>query len=226
MKKIILPALILFTVCFPVWAQEKGEKGEKVEKTSVAIEEKETKPISLGVVVDNSGSFRMVLEYVIDTTKVVTRNIQTNDEAFLVRFISRDKIETLHDLTGDKTALSAAADEMFCEGGLTAIPEALYYSAKKLVDEGKNEQKILVLITDGESTSDKKVYADILNFLKEKKIRVYIIGITMMLDKNIGESKRFLEKLAAETGGAVIFVDRKVSAADAGNGITKAIRGQ
>jgi uncharacterized protein with von Willebrand factor type A (vWA) domain len=115
---------------------------------------------------------------------------------------------------------------MFCEGGLTAIPEALFYSAKKLVDEGKNEQKILVLITDGESKSDKKVYADILGYLKDKKIRVYIIGITMMLEKNIGESKKFLEKLAAETGGAVIFVDRKTSAADAGNNITKAFREQ
>src|ERR1044072_6183968 len=204
MKKIMLPALILLTVCFPVWAQKNTENTEKPEKTSVAVEDaKETKPVSLGLVVDNSGSFRMVLEYVIDTTKVVTRNIQTNDEAFLVRFISKDNIKTLQDLTADKASLYSAADEMFCEGGLTAIPEALFYSAKKLVDEGKNEQKILVLITDGESKSDKKVYADILGYLKDKKIRVYIIGITMMLEKNIGESKKFLEKLAAETGGGV-----------------------
>jgi Ca-activated chloride channel family protein len=222
MKKVILPALVLFISCFCVQFCVQAQ-----EKTSVAIEDvKETKPISLGVVVDNSGSFRMVLEYVIDTTKVITRNIQTSDEAFLVRFISKDRIETLQEFTGDRTLLALAAEEMFCEGGLTAIPEAVFYSAKKLVDEGKNEQKILVLITDGESTSDKKVYADILTFLKEKKIRVYIVGITMLLDKNIGESKKFLEKLAAETGGSVIFIDRKISAAEAGNSITKAIHGQ
>jgi hypothetical protein len=55
---------------------------------------------------------------------------------------------------------------------------------------------------------------------------VYVIGITTLLEKNIGEAKRYLEKLASETGGSVVFVDKKTSAANAAGAINKAFREQ
>jgi Mg-chelatase subunit ChlD len=215
MKKLLVPALILLA----------SLSAAAQEKTSVVIVP-EAKPISIGIVVDNSYSFRLALDFVIDTAKVVIGSVQPIDEAALIRFISKDKIRTVQDFTNDKDALISTADDMYCEGGLTAIPEAVLYSAKKLVEEGRNDRKLLVLITDGETKSDKKTVADMAGYLKENKIRVYIVGITMVLDSNINESKRFLEKLASETGGSVVFVDKKTSAADAGNAIIKAIREQ
>lgn len=215
MKKLLVPALILLA----------SLSAAAQEKTSVVILP-EAKPISIGIVVDNSYSFRLALDFVIDTAKVVIGSVQPADEAALIRFISKDKIMTIQDFTNDKDALISTADDMYCEGGLTAIPEAVLYSAKKLVEDGKNDRKLLVLITDGETKSDKKIVADMTGYLKENKIRVYIVGITMVLDSNINESKRFLEKLASETGGSVVFVDKKTSAADAGNAIIKAIREQ
>jgi VWFA-related protein len=195
------------------------------EKTSVTVLE-EAKPVSVGIVVDNSASFRAALDFVIDTTKVIARDIQPQDEASLVRFVGVDRIETVQDLTSDQNSLLLAADDMYCEGGQTAIPEALIYAAKELARDGKNERKVLVLITDGDNRSDKKIYADAISFLKEKKIAVYVVGITMVLERNIGESKKFLERLASDTGGSVVLVERKTSAADAGRAVIKAIREQ
>lgn len=217
MRKLLILTLLVFAGGQAILAQD---------KTSVTVlDDKESKPLSLGIVVDNSGSFRQALDYVIDTTKVVAGDIRTTDQAFLVRFVGKDRIETIQDFTNNKTSLADAADGMYCEGGLTAISEALLYSAKELSENGKNERKVLVLITDGESKSDKQAYGETISFLKEKKIPVYIIGITMLLEKNIGESKKFLEKLAAETGGTVVFVNSKTSATEAGNALIKAFRG-
>ena len=216
MRKLLILTLLVFAGRLVVPAQE----------PALIPGNKEIKPISIGIVVDNSGSFRQALDYVVDTTKLIANDVGIADEGFLVRFVGKDKIETMQELTNNKTSLSFAAEDMFCEGGLTAIPEALLYSTKYLSEKGKNERKILVLITDGESKSDKQIYGETISFLKEKKIPVYIIGITMLLEKNIGESKKFLEKLAAETGGTVVFVNRKTSAAEAANAIVKAFRAQ
>jgi hypothetical protein len=216
MKKILILVSLIFTTWLAAPAQE---------KTSVDVLG-DKKPISIGIVVDNSGSFRLGLDFVINTAKVFINDLGSADEAFLVRFISKDKIDTIEDMTSDKTSLSLSADQMYCEGGLTAIPEALLYSTKYLSENGKNERKILILITDGDSNSDKAVYADAISFLKDKKIPVYIVGITFLLDRNIRESQRSLEKIAGETGGSVVFVNKQISAKEAANELIKAFRPQ
>src|SRR5262249_52268586 len=152
--------------------------------------------------------------YVIDTTKTIAGNMSPGDEAFLLRFVSADKIMMVQDMTSDSGELAASADDMYCEGGRTAIPEAVLYAAKGWAKDGKNEHKVLVLITDGDNTSPKMALADTVGFLKEKKIPVQIVGITSLLDEKIGEAKKFLERLAVESGGSVVFVDSKTSAAD------------
>jgi len=181
-------------------------------------------PISVGIVVDNSGSFRQVLEYVVKTTQSVSKVVEPADEGFLVRFIDKNKIEVLQDFTGNKNLLMYAADDMYSEGGLTAISEALIFSAKHLIGKGKNERKILILISDGDDKSDKKIQLETIKFLKENNISVFIIGITTVLESNLKGAQKFMEKLAAETGGSLVNVDRKMGSVDAANSLIKAIR--
>src|SRR5882757_2550404 len=115
LRKFYVPGLVLFFCCSAISAQE---------KTSVnVLSEKETRPLSFGIVVDNSASFRMSLDYVIRTAQAIAADMAPGDEAFLARFIGKDKIEITQDITANKDALIAAADDMYVEGGQTAIPE-------------------------------------------------------------------------------------------------------
>jgi hypothetical protein len=220
----------MLALCVFAFAQEpQGAKEAKVSPTpepvaAPAVAAAAAGPISAGIVVDNSGSFRLVLEFVIKTTQGVAKVVETNDEGFLVRFIDKDKIEILQELTGDKDLLLSATDDMYVEGGLTAISEALMFSAKHLIEKGKNDRKMIILITDGDNRSDKKFHADTLKFLKDNNISVYIVGITTVLDGNLREAQKFLEKLASETGGALVNVDRKMSPDDAAGALVKAVR--
>src|SRR5262245_18047459 len=93
--------------------------------SSLPAENKPYQPITVGIVVDNSGSFRKVFDYVDKTVQQLAENIQAGDEGSLIRFTDKDRIEILQDLTSDKEVLRAASEDMHVEGGQTAISEAL-----------------------------------------------------------------------------------------------------
>jgi VWFA-related protein len=184
------------------------------------------KPLSIGFVVDNSNSFRKAMDYVDHTVRSLADNLQDSDEAFLLTFVDADKINIAQDFTADKDALKSASEDMFNEGGQTAVSEALYVAAKHLLEKGKNERKILILVSDGDNRSAKKITADTLQYLKDKKVSVYIAGITAVLETDPRESKRFLERVADETGGALVLVDRQIPYKDVADQVMKAVRAQ
>lgn len=155
--------------------------------------------VSYGIVVDNSGSYRRLLESVIDASKDIVEENKTDDETFLVRFVDSDKIKVLQDFTDSKPLLRDAADEMFIEGGQTAILDAVYFSAKYLAEKAKsdaNRKKALVLITDGEDLKSEVKSEELLKYLREQQIKVFAIALA---DEKV--SQKVLDKLTKETGG-------------------------
>lgn len=155
--------------------------------------------VSYGIVVDNSGSYRKLLGNIIDASKDIVEENKADDETFLVRFVSSDRIKILQDFTDSKELLHDAADEMFIEGGQTAILDAVYFSAKYLVENAKSEpnrKRVLVLITDGEDRKSEIKSEELLKYLREQQIKVYAIALA---DEKV--SQKVLDKLTKETGG-------------------------
>jgi VWFA-related protein len=189
MKKII--STIVLSLCLFAafsFAQDKSGNAQ-IEPAAV----------SYGVVVDNSGSYRRMLGDIIDLSKSIVEVNKTGDEAFLARFIASDNIKILQEFTDNRESLNDAADEMYIEGGLTALLDAVYFSAKYLAENAKDDsdrKKILILITDGEDRKSDVKIEELLKFLKEKQIKVYAVALA---DEKV--SQRVLDKLTKETGG-------------------------
>lgn len=160
--------------------------------------------ISYGIVVDNSGSYRQILEYVIEATKNLVEANAGEDETFLVRFVSSDKIKLMQNFTASKDEIHLAADDMFVEGGLTAILDAVDFSARHLAEKGGGSSssndaarpKILVLITDGDDRQSTIKIESVLKFLKDNQIRVFALGLS---EEKV--STKILDRLTKETGG-------------------------
>src|SRR3989440_4726684 len=89
---------------------------------------KEEVPISYGLVVDNTGSLRNQINQVIEASKSIVESNKPGDEAFVVRFVGSDEVKIMQDFTADKQSLSEALDDMFVEGGQTAVIDAVYLS--------------------------------------------------------------------------------------------------
>lgn len=179
--------------------------------------------LACGIIVDNSGSYRMIFETVIKSVNQIVEANSVDDEAFLVRFVDASKISLIQDFTSSKDDLQSAAEGMFIEGGQTAILDGVYFSAQHLAekDVSANRRKILILITDGEDRKSAAKIEEVLKFLKDEKIRVFTLGLS---DGKI--YKNLLEKLAKETGGKSFLVEKRSEIEAIVKQLTVAVRAQ
>lgn len=195
-EKLLITLVLFFSLCaVNVNAQQKPVVNSPAG-TSVVF----------GIVVDNSGSTRNILETIIQTTKKFAKAKQSSDEAFLVRFISSDKINVMVAATRDEDELTAGAEEMYPEGGLSAITDALYIAAKEIKlknCEQINCKQALILISDGEERQSKFKPQELLDALKEKNIRVYAISLIENLNRN--KEVKFLQNVTNQTGGKAYY---------------------
>jgi len=176
-------------------------------------------PTNYSLVIDNSGSLRSQIEQVIEASKILVANNRPADETSIIRFVSSDKIEILQEFTPNKTDLNDALDNLFIEGGQTAIVDAVYLAASRVSEYEKNTDKIdrkrraLILVSDGEDVNSYYSQQQLFDLLKETDVQIYVVGFVNDLPKDGGfitkskqsKAKSFLEKLAAETGGRSYF---------------------
>jgi Ca-activated chloride channel family protein len=178
-------------------------------------------PTSYSLVIDNSGSLRSQIDEVIEASKILVAANKPEDETSVIRFVSSDKIEILQDFTSNKTDLNDALDNLYIEGGQTAIIDAVYLAAAKVTERDKGDNKVdrkrraLILVSDGEDVSSYYSQQQLFDLLRETDVQIYVVGFVKDLsaDKGFitkskqGKAKAFLEKLASETGGKAYFPD-------------------
>jgi Ca-activated chloride channel family protein len=167
-------------------------------------------PITYGLVIDCSGSLRTQLEGVVQAGTKIVESSRAEDEAFLIRFISTDKIEMVQDITTSKRRLVDGLSNLYVEGGLTAVTDAVYLAAERLVkrrvEDSSMRRYALVLVTDGEDRSSQYKKEQLFDLLGSADIQIYAIGFTgAVKEKSKEPAKEFLTRLATTTGGRVFF---------------------
>lgn len=195
MKKISLLILFLLGVSTIT------ATGQQADAKTIVPEAEKQVVVSYGIVVDNSGSYRMIMDRVVELVKDIVEENKEGDETFLVSFVSTDKIKLQQDFTERKGDIHDAADQMYTEGGLTSIIDALYFSAKHLGKKTSSEpdrRKILILVTDGEERQSRAKYEELAGLLRDEKISVFAVGLA---DGKV--FTKLLDKVTKETGGRV-----------------------
>lgn len=177
---------------------------------------REDLPLSYTLLVDNTGSLRTMFDQVLRTGEAIVAGMRPQDEMSVVRFVSRDNIELLQNFTRNQSALSAALEQMYIEGGETAMLEALYVAAEALVARtpgGAARHRALVLITDGGERDKRSKLDELLTLLRREHVHVFVLGLTEAMSGDAFDqvkggrkkSRELLETLARETGGRAVF---------------------
>lgn len=181
---------------------------------------REEVPISYGLAVDTSGSLRTQLQSVIDAGKTIVNSNKKGDETFLIRFIGRDNTELIQDFTTKQDLLIDALDNLYVEGGQTAVIDAVYLAAEHATEPGNNDRnekrrRALIVITDGEDRGSVYTQDQLFARLREEDVQIFVIGFIGELDKEAGlirkspreKAVNLINKLASETGGRAFFPD-------------------
>jgi VWFA-related protein len=163
-------------------------------------------PVSIGLVVDNSGSMGSKRPSVNKSAMDLIAASNPQDEAFVVNFSDEAFID--QEFTSDVNKLRAGLSHIEAKGG-TALYDAVAASADKLARDAKRPKQVLILITDGEDN------ASTLN--REQTIRkvqqlsgpvIYSIGLLFgdeMSRDEVKHARKALEMLSTETGGMAFF---------------------
>ncbi len=201
-----------------------------VPQTISAFSDEEM-PVSYVLVVDNTGSMRSQLGQLVEMGRALVASNRPDDEAAVVRFISNDKIEVLQDFTASQARLNNALDNMYVEGGRSAIVDAVYLAAKLAVERGKQadgRRTALVLLTDGEERASFFTLDVALNFLRAEQTQVFTVGFVRELKgkKIIERATGLLNTLAAETGGRAFYPENLTQVRESAQQIARELHGQ
>jgi VWFA-related protein len=166
-------------------------------------------PLSLGLVIDNSGSMRNKRERVNSAALAFVRESNPDDETFIVNFDDSAYLE--QDFTGSIGDLVDALDNIDARGE-TALYDAIYLSADH-VKSGKRDKKAILLITDGEDNTSKYGINKVVEALRQSKVTLYAIGLLEEDDQRGGLFKKPPSKKAKDdlvhfaeiTGGQAFF---------------------
>jgi Ca-activated chloride channel homolog len=148
------------------------EDGQPMEVTHFSAERT---PVSLGIVVDTSGS--MVGEKWAAAVNSIDRFFRMMDneldEFFLYRFSAN--ADLVADWTSDRDRLAHVLGRIHPNGG-TAMYDAAA-EAVPMAHSGQNRKKAVVIISDGNDTSSRVGVSEVKQVVRETEVLVYAVGI-------------------------------------------------
>lgn len=162
---------------------------------------REDVPVSLGVIIDNSGSMRDKRPAVNQAAINLVKASNPDDQVFIVNF--NDEYYLDQDFTANISKLRDGLEKIESRGG-TALYDAVMASADHLKKNSKLDKKVLLVVTDGEDNASRSSLERAVRFLQaENGPTVYTIGL--LGDEHSKRARRALQTMAEDTGGVAFF---------------------
>lgn len=180
-------------------------------------------PVSLGILVDNSGSMRDKRAAVTKAVLNLVRASNRDDEVFVVNFNDEPFLD--QDFTSDANLMHEALDRVDSRGG-TALYDSVIASADHLAKGARKEKKVLLVITDGEDNESRDSLEQAIRSVQnDNGPTIYTIGI-LGSEGRERRAKRALEQLSVQTGGVAFFPKNLSEVDEISQAVARDIRNQ
>jgi Ca-activated chloride channel family protein len=170
--------------------------------------------LSIGLLVDTSGSMGMKLDTSRHAVSEFLKTLNTADQAFLIEF--SDQAQLAVPLTSDAAAIESAMTSA-TSGGLTALLDAVHMGLQEM-KRAKNPRKALLIISDGGDNNSRYTSSQIAGLVREADVQIYAMGVfepTLSfglggggLTPGVGAAEmsgpKLLAEIAEQTGGRAL----------------------
>ena len=181
-----------------------GKKPQEIRHFS-----SEDLPVSVGIILDASGSMRSKMDRVRDAVNQFCAAANPQDEFFMIVFSDEPRLVT------DFTSVTEDLEKelLFTQPkGRTALLDAIYMGLHKMKDAKYGKKKALLIISDGGDNHSRYTEKDVKAAAKESDVMIYAIR---MLDRYLPtlEEKRgpeLLSELAEPTGGQAFTLENEI----------------
>ncbi|BDC50081.1 hypothetical protein F183_A23970 [Bryobacterales bacterium F-183] len=164
---------------------------------------REDVPVSLCIVIDDSGSMRDKRAKVAAAALGLVKASNKNDEVCVVNF--NDEAYLDQPFTNDINRLEQALEKIESRGG-TAMRDAVSMSIDYQKKDAKKDKRVVLVITDGDDTASTETLEKLVAKCQRSEVLIYAIGILTDEEARKAKSaKRNLTMLAKESGGMAYF---------------------
>src|SRR5438093_3941941 len=176
---------------------------DKVEQ-KLSVFKREDVPVSMGLVIDNSGSMRDKRPRVNEAAITLVQASNPQDEAFVVNFNDDFYLDLDKDFTSSIPELKEALERIDSRGS-TALYDAILGSLDHLKKASK-DKKVLLVVTDGEDNASRNSLEKMIREIQKTDTVIYTIGLLGQENKKEAKrARKVLEQISAASGGLAYF---------------------
>lgn len=181
-------------------------------------------PVTVGLVIDNSGSMRPKRAEVIAAALAFAASSNPQDQMFLVNFNEHVSFGLPQNLafTDQSDQLKSAMRTVIADGK-TALYDAVAVALEHL-KKGNRDKKVLIVVSDGADNASSRTKAQMLELASKSDAIIYGIGIYEPEDPD--KDPKVLRELAKAAGGEAFFPDELKDVLPICERIAHAIRNQ
>ena len=172
----------------------------------------EDAPVTVGLVIDSSGSMGPVRDRVIAASAAFVESSNPQDEVFALVFNDdvRPVLAPPARFTSDVHTLRSALAGAFVPSGRTTLYDAIMRGLT-YVAMGTRDRQVLVVLSDGGDNASQSTFADALTQTQSSNVVIYTVALVDPLDAEA--SPKRLKQFAEVSGGAA-FAPRDVAGVD------------
>lgn len=170
-------------------------------------------PVTMGIVIDDSGSMREKRAAVNAASLTFVKTSNPQDQVFVVNFNDVYYLDTPGEFATNIEDLKSALDKIDSRGG-TALYDAIYAALDHL-KLGNRDKKVLLVVTDGEDNASRYTFEELVRYAQKSDAVIYTVGLLGSDESGPGLFKmrgggprraaKVLEKVAEATGGRAYF---------------------
>jgi VWFA-related protein len=169
----------------------------------IKVFRREDVPISLGIIIDNSGSMREKRQKVESASLDLVRASNPQDEVFIVNFNDDAFLDV--PITNDIKKMEEGIARIDSRGG-TAMRDAISMSMDYLRKEGHRQKKVLLVITDGNDNASNINLEKLVSRAQQNEVLVYSIGLLNEEERREARlAKRALDAITRDSGGLAFY---------------------
>jgi len=190
----------------------------------LALFQREDAPVSVGLIVDHSGSMELKLPNVITAVSAFAHSGNPQDEMFVVDFNDSAVVEPLDGkpFTNNAVELEKAVEAVSAHGR-TALYDAVAAGLDHL-QLSHLQRKALIVISDGGDNASYSKRSEILALARHSQVMIYSIVLQDEFTKE--QDPKVLRQLSEDTGGVAFFPESQQSVVDSSAQIALDLREQ
>jgi len=160
-------------------------------------------PVSMGIIVDNSGSMRDKRQKVEAAALALVQESNREDEVFIVNFNDEAYLDT--PFTSDIKEMQQGLTKIDSRGG-TAMRDAIRMSVDHVKEKGKKDKRVLLVVTDGNDNASQVSLETTVRAAQDAETIIFAIGLLSDEERReASKAKRALMTLTEATGGQAFF---------------------